>query len=157
MFSTELRSRRPDLVVGHTCRGALGVLFYLSAEQIRLTLPLMPNLWSCVCTYIPRITSVGHWLDVMIFSCHPLRAVLTMTVTVLSCLRSTHLPSARLWRVLQTTMCLCLSRTTALLCCDPQSLFIYEHCHIERFTNIISLKTFQCPLFATIAFAAWQR
>lgn len=107
--------------VGHTHGGALGDLFYPSAEQIRLALPFMPNLWSCMCTYIPGIISQCHWLDVMIFSCHPQRAVLITRGQLFSSLLLMLLPAAWLWHILQRAMCLCLSH-----CCDhPKSLYLW--------------------------------
>lgn len=86
--------------VGHTHGGALGDLFYPSTEQITLALPFMPNLWSCMCTYIPRIIGQCHWLDVMIFSCHPQRAVLITTGQLFSSLLLMLLPAA--WLIYPT-------------------------------------------------------
>lgn len=63
-------SRRPDLC--HTGGEALGDLFYLSTERITsyettaACSAFSPDLWSCVCNPIPRITSQWLWLDVMI-------------------------------------------------------------------------------------------
>lgn len=152
-------SRRPDLSLGHTGGGALGDTFYLSAEQIRLALAFNaePLVMRVHLQGLPVCgTDWMSWFWVVIL----LRAVLTMTGTVFSCLLSTRLPAAWLWRVLQRTMCLCLSRTTALHRCDRPKSFCWRtlwHWEVRKYCKPlnISVSTFLCNCICCLATKAY--
>lgn len=120
-----------------------------------------PNLWSCVCPHIPRITSLQRWLDVEILFVIPFEPCTQWQKWQCLVLRFQHV----LLLTCPTGRCVCVCLAPLLSTAGmAQTLSFMNVVTLRGPRPFLNLQTF--PLFwqksapparTGIAFVAWQR